>query len=148
MAAYLGTLVTNLRALLATNWSDVLPNGIWEYKHLNMVPWEDLTAPYAVMIFPDFMEDERWGVTNDTYSGQIELFYIGEDTGETSTPVTKMETVRSYIMANGVSGGLVTQVSEVTWNDDTEPNFIFRDKNYTSRASRLTVEIVVGETQP
>lgn len=148
MAAYLGQLVTDLRALLATNWSEVKANGIWEYRHINMVPWQDLTLPYAVMVFPEFTTDDRWGVTNDAYSGQVELYYVGEDLGEASTQITKMETVRTYLIQNGLTGALIPIVSDVTWNDDIEPNIIFRDKNYTSRASRLTVEIVVGETKP
>jgi hypothetical protein len=149
--AYLGSLVTDVRAMLASTWTDCKANGIWEYKHIDMVPWAELTAPYAVMIFPDFQEDDSWGVTNDTYSAMCEFYYVGEDLGEASTQRTKIEAARDFFLQNtylSSSGSIVALVTDLDFSDNFEPNVIFRDKNYTSRAGRFGVEFIVGQTQP
>ncbi len=146
MAVYLTGLYADLRTIIAATWTDTPPGGIWEHEHQSLIPWEELTPPYAVMCIEDAeLDDGEYGTANQVYQFPVGIFYVGEITGD-STPIrSKLEALRDALLAGTISNGQVIDVTALTWSEEAlEANKIFVAKDYAHRAGRLTVNVIVG----
>ena len=143
--AYLTQVYTDIRTVVAATWTDVLPGGIWESEHQQMVPWGDLTPPMSVICIASTPIAADWGVANQTYQVPVQVYYVAKITGD-STPIrTKLEALRDALLANTVPSTLcVLDVVELTWSDSLEANVAILAKDYTHRAGRLTVNVLAG----
>jgi len=150
--AYLTGVYTDLRTIVAATWTDVLPtsgtsndHGIWEDEHQKMIPWADLTPPTAAICVDTVpVDDGEWGTANQVYEMNVGIYYVGEITGD-GTPIrAKLETLRDALLAGDISNGQIIDVTDLTWSDELEPNKVFMAKEYTHRAGRLTVQVIVG----
>src|SRR6267378_3301674 len=146
MSAYIDALYTAIRLAIYTTWTDVQTNGIWEGENLEMVPWEDLTPPYAVFVWGEFPLSEEWcGIDTDIYEGLVHIFWVGATTGDSSAARLKIEALRDYLRDGSMSAGQVVRVQQLRWDNEMEPNKTFAEKNYTHRAGLLAPVCVVGE---
>ena len=143
--AYIEQLYADIRTVVGATWADVLANGIWENEHEQMVPWAELTPPYATICIPDTAMAPDWGVANQIYSPPVSIYYVGLVTGDGNTIRAKLESLRDALLANTVPGTLcVLDVTALTWTDELEANKIFMAKDYAHRAGRLTVSVLAG----
>ncbi len=142
---YLTGLYSDLRAIIAANWPDVPANGIWEDEHLLMIPWADLVPPYAVICINNApVDDAEWGTANQVYAVTPHVYYVAEISGD-STPIrAKLETLRDALILASITNGQIIDVTELTWSEELEANKIFSAKEYTHRAGRLAVDVIVG----
>ena len=145
MSAYLETLYSALRTVISSQWTDVPTGGIWETEQVEMVPWERLVPPYAVVVIPS-MPLADWGLNSMLYNPQIDLYYVAAVTGGSSNLRAKLEGMRDYILSNDISTGQVLNVHSIGWGNDIPANVIFISKNYTHRAGRMTLDALIGET--
>jgi hypothetical protein len=148
MSAYLENAYAALRARINAVWTDVTADGIWETEHLEMIPWEDLTPPYAVIHIASMPLSDEWSSMHaSAYNPQIDIYYVAAITGPSGTIRAKLEALRDDLIAQSISlsAGQVLDVRNLTWANNIEPNLVFVTKDYTHRAGVLTVDYLIGE---
>lgn len=132
---------------MASVWSDVPPNGIWETEDVEKVPWEDLTAPYAVIIMGEVTSAD-WGGDNAAYEIVPEIYYIGGSTGDSTAARAKIEALRDSLMGTNLPTAQVLDVVGLSHDNSLPPNALFAAKNYAHRAGRLRAQMLCGEVFP
>lgn len=144
MSAYLENLYSALRTRINATWTDVTANGIYEAEHVDLIPWADLTPPYAVLTITE-MPGGDWGMQNLTYQPMVEVWYVGQVTGSSGSIRAKLEAMRDDLRVNDLTTGQVIDITDLSWSDNLVPNNVFLSKGYMQRAGRLIAECVIGE---
>lgn len=144
---YLNDFYDGLRSAILTTsvWDDCQTGGVWEAEHLEMVAWEDLKPPYAVMHISTMQRGKQWGVSNLAYEFPVRIFYVAAISGPSSNIRTKLETLRDFLRVTPLTKGEVRDIPMLTWSNDVYPNNIFIAKNTPYRAGILTADCIIGE---
>lgn len=145
MSSFLSTLVTDIRAAIATTWTDVKANGIWEAEQLDMIPWEDTTVPFAFFILGQAQSTDEYAADSACYIVNATIGYVGETAGGSSTQRSKVEALRDALFTSGLAHGQILDVTSTEYDDNVEPNKYFAQKDYTHRAAILSAECLVGD---
>lgn len=144
--SYLESLYTAFRTAISAVWTDVPANGIWETEHIEMIPWEDLTPPYAVILIGDTPVNDTYSPSDcETFAPMVHIYYIAAVSGGSSGIRAKLEALRDYLYANNLSAGQVIRVESLSWGNALPPNVPFSAKNQSNRAGRLVAFTVIGE---
>lgn len=144
--AYLGNLYTALRSAIAAVWTDTPAHGIWESEHVNMVAWDSLVPPYAVIVISEGEENEEFsGLNALVYEFPVELYYVGATTGDGGTLRTKLEAMRDRLWATDPTPGQILRIPTISWSRDLPPNQSFESKNFTHRAGLVRTSVIAGE---
>lgn len=144
--AYLSTLYDDLRAVIAATWTDVVADGIYEDEHIEMIPWAELTPPFAAICVDDVPVDAEgeWGSANQVYQPQVGIYYVGAITGGSDPIRGKLEALRDALLAATITNGQIIDVTGLSWSDELDANKVFMAKDYTHRAGRVMVNLIVG----
>ena len=146
MAAYLETMYAAFRTAINATWTDVAADGVWEYEHIDMVPWALLTPPMAVILLPAAVETDEWGCRNQSYNLMTEFYYVTAQVGSSSAIRAKLEAMRDYLIATGLAAGQVIDVYELNYSESLRPNQHFIDANRPHRAGMVRFLGVYIET--
>jgi len=146
MSAYLSTLVTDIRTLVAATWTDTPANGIWEVENLEMMTWDDTSPPFAFIMFSPIESTDEYGGANAAYIVTAHIGYVGITTGDSSAQRTKGEALRDVLLvSSNMPHGTVLDVTSISYDNNIEPNKYFVQKDYTHRAVVVTCTILVGD---
>lgn len=75
----------------------------------------------------------------------VEVYYIAEVFGPSSTLRPKLEVARDDLLTNDLTFGQVLDVTALSWAATLPPNEIFLAKRMAHRAGKLVVKCLVGE---
>lgn len=146
MSAYLQDTYTALRTRITATWTDVVTGGVFEAEHIQLVPFADLTLPFAVIVLNRAVAAD-WGASNQTYIVQADVYYVATVTGPTGAVLTKLEALRDDLWTTDLTTGQVMpEGMALEWSDAMYPNTLFAAKEMLIRAGRLSVNVLVGET--
>ena len=146
MSLYLETLYDALRTVVAATWPDVDPDGIFEADHLDMIPWQDLTPPYAVLAIGSMPQDTATGPADGLcYLPVVDIFYVATVSGPRSAIRAKLEALRDALWYGPLALGQVRSLPSMDWSADLPANQVLAAKGMSQRAGRLQVGILVGE---
>ncbi len=149
MSAYLEDTFAVVRAAIAATWTDAPAGGIWESENAEMIPWDDMAPPYAVMLVEEMPLAPEWGLNVIAYAPDVQILYVAEVDGDSDNIRAKLEALRDYLLVTGLPGGSYGQqvhdVTGLSWSEDLEVNQVFAARNYSHRAGRLVVKVLVGE---
>lgn len=145
---YLTQLYTDIRTVVAATWTDVPAQGIWEDEHIQMVPWERVNLPFASICLDNAPVDNgEWGTGNQVYAVSLSVFYVGNITGDSGPIRDKLEALRDALLTATITNGQILDVTELSWSDELEANKVFMMKDYTQRAGRVMVDLIVGTSR-
>ena len=144
MATSLNDLYAALRERIRTVWPEVVPNGIYEADHVESIPWEQLTAPYAVIAVSSMPRDPQWGAANQAYKPLVEIYRVDEVKGPLSNLRNELEALDTDLSLAALTSGQTMRVEDLCWSLELEPNQVFVSKRMPHRAGRLSVTCLIG----
>lgn len=146
MSAYLDNLYSALRTVINQAWPDVTPDGIYEADHLDMMPVQDLTPPYAVISITSLPQTDEWAVDTLDYLPLIDIYVVENVSGPRSPIRAKLETLRDLLWATPLTYGQVMGIPLLDWSTGIEINRLLAAKSLSQRAGRVQASVLVGET--
>lgn len=146
MSAYLETLYDALRTVISNEWPEVDADGIFEVDHLDMLPWQDIKPPYAVISISSMPQDTENAATDSlSYMPVVEIYYVGDVAGPRSPIRAKLEDLRDVLWTGPLEIGQVWNIPSLDWSSGLEANQILAGKGMSQRAGRIEVAILIGE---
>jgi len=148
MASQTNQLYTAISTFVLATWTDVLASQVWEADHIENIPWEstDLILPYVVIAIQTLPKGHEWGLTNQVYLPNVEIYKVVTVDGPLSSLRDDLDLLDKAFLANTnpLSFGQVLSVEEQTWSSLLPPNQLFISKRMLHRAGRLTVKCLFG----
>jgi hypothetical protein len=141
--AYLEPLYDAIRTRIAAVWPDVPDNGIFEPEHVDLIPWADLTPPFAVVAI-DAIPKGEWGSANEAFVPQVHIYYVAKVNGPLSGIRAKLEDLDADLRTAALTAGQVLSNDELNWSEQLEPNQVFIQKRMAHRAGRVSVTCLIG----
>ena len=150
MSNYLDQSIVDMRAIIATTCPEVVATGIWENEQAEMVPWDVLQVPYAVIVVNSLTESQEYSADSPCFEASVEVYYVAEVHGDSSGLRPKMELLRQAFLASGAmsASAQVISVKDMSWSNNLAPNALLISKDYVQRAARIVVDILVGDSVP
>ena len=146
--SYIEAYYTRLREVVAFACPEVKANGIFETDHADMIPWEDMKPPYAVIAIGQMTGTDQWGTVVGIYETPVEVYYVAQVSGLLSPVRGALERLRDAFDAWDQDKVQVTMVAELEWGRGVPANQYFADKNMAHRAGRITVNTLIGAPLP
>jgi hypothetical protein len=146
MSAYLETLYDGLRTIISAQWPDVDATGIYEADHLDMLPWENLTPPYAVISISSMAQDTTIAAVDAlAYLPMVEIYYVALVSGPRSPIRAKLETLRDALWQSVLEVGQVWNIPSLDWSADLPANQTLAVKGMGMRAGRIQVQVLLNQ---
>lgn len=151
MADFISPFIDDLRAVIGTGASDLLPanqgGGIWEVQMVQKVDWATITLPYCVFTMRIVLDTEA-AITCDAYIATVEIYYIIRDTTDTAATIrTKMEAIRAAIKAyDFTTKALFLDILEFDNTELNAANRAFLQIQMPYSAGMMAVQFRIGET--
>ena len=146
MSAYLDSLYDALRTVISAAWPDVDADGIFEAEHLDLMPVEDLTPPYAVISVSSMPKNDDWAVDTLAYQPVVDIYIVEAVSGPRSGIRARLEVLRDALWTTPLAFGQVMDIPLLDWSSDIEMNSLLAGKSLSQRVGKLQVDVLVGQT--
>lgn len=134
--------VADLRRVVAATWPEV--SVVYDAEHVEMIPWETLTLPYAVVLISSLPAVDM-GLHAMAFQPVVDVFYVAETRGKAVSLRQKLcQVANAFWPANPLTTARVLQIGEMSWGDELRPNEIFRAGNRNQRAGVVGMECLTG----
>lgn len=144
MAAYLETLITDVRAGVLAGAPDLTANGVYEAEHAEIIPWGELPLPFGVIAI-ELDGDPEWGIRSTAFLATIDVYLVYSELGGSDGVRAKLEAVRdAFAGTERLTQGTTLEISGLSWSRNLEPNRELAS-DPSRRAGRVTIQAVVGE---
>lgn len=148
MALSFEPFIDDLRAQVATAWTEVKGNGIWDGEHANRMPWVDYTLPYAVMLIPNWPRPTRQALTTLEFQPTVQFFYVASTLGKAVALRGKLAAlIDVFYPTHSLTTGQVWRIGDVSVGDDLLPNQVFAAANHSARAGAVSITFRMGITK-
>jgi len=147
---FLNPAVQELLELVATAWPEVLNEDegrrIYEFEHIAQVPFEELTAPYAVLVVEPRAATEMGFGTEHTWL-DCEVYYVAASQGRPTGIRTQLQLFREAIRADSLELAQVwdTPRPAAGWNQRLEVNQLLRGRKLPLAGGLVTFRLLTGE---
>lgn len=156
MAYNWANLLREVMAVVATTWTDVVPNGIYLYQEIARISWEAPDAyPYAV-VHLRAADTGEWGLGNVAFEPVIDFHYIMAETqAQGADPLAalniipaKLEALKSalYDAPHTDSQATLLDIEAMDWSGESAVNSLLLAKNVPVGGGLLSVRYVCGES--
>jgi hypothetical protein len=147
MALNLNALSTELQAAIAVQWADVVQGGnryVYELEQLKADQLENIPLPFAVLVIPEAQESD-WNGDGDTFSLDVEIWYVGTTAGTAAAVRTKVETMLSYLEGATLTNGYVEKVLRAGASCRQAINGLLTEKKLQVLSGGVVARILVAE---
>lgn len=136
MIADFGELIDALRARMAVVWAETILNGIYEGEQAALVPWSELTPPFAAIITP--MEAGQ-GVTLDTQMRdfRMDIYYLGATRGSSKPIYTALKALGEDLETADLDAGRILDIGLPSCSRSLPGNASLTQTGESYRVGRL-----------
>ena len=148
--AYPEEFLNELEQVILSVWTEIEPNGVYQAEHVELIPWEDLPTPYAVIFLPEMApwQGNQEGTSDQSF---VEIYYVAVASGPSSGIRGRLEALATTLWPAGTADGPLTlgQVLERpqrSWSQELAPNQRFLQvARCLRRAGRLRFPCLTEE---
>lgn len=135
-----------LREVVTAACPEVRGNGIFETDHADMIPWEKMQPPYAVIAMGKVSQSDEYSehIQQDVFEVPVDIYYLALVEGPLS-PVRKgLWRIAKKFNVWDEEKIKVLSVGELEWGEDVPANHYFASKGQKHRVGRITVRILIA----
>lgn len=140
--------INGLRAVMASAWPEVVPNGIWRSEEALMRSYErELALPYAIIDLPRWPVSDRDGIRNRAWRAPFSLYYVAETEGDFDALTAKLSALADALEAPLPAGQIIPPNVTPSTGQEVAGNPMLVLLNATQRAGAITGTVMVGVTR-
>lgn len=144
MALDLEPAITEIRTLVKATWPEV--TGVLDAEHVSLIPWGDLTLPFAVILITEMQgQGGTWGTNRLSFEARVEIFYVAETTGKAISLRGKLMSMANALWPDDpLTEAQTLDINRISWSDDLMANQILRSANRSQRAGVVEAAVLIS----
>lgn len=148
--------IAKLIEVVQATWPDVASNGVFEAEHIDLVPWEELPPPYAIISIDEEMPAAESPLGQIWYRPDIRVFRVDMVRGMNNGIIGKLRTLGAALWPNvpgaldplaSAGVGQIITMPRMSWSRKLEPNTAFQKHAVNRRGGSLTLSVLLAEPE-